>query len=144
MPRLLVSEVVRAAALADLEVDRLLDVTDAVHEGVPRRLRFPQRLDILAQELDVAPPVGAQLPLEAPASEGEEAGLRTLELLRRVEAILQVALEHVGPEVVAFNRQTLELEAAAGAEVVVRHEIARQLRRLLLLRPRQRFRVDDV
>src|SRR5207249_7057676 len=63
MTWLFVSRIERIAAFADVEVDRLLDVGDAVDEREPRRLRLPERFDILPQRVDVAPPVGGQLPL---------------------------------------------------------------------------------
>src|SRR6185295_8021541 len=104
------------AAPADLEVDRLLDVPDAVDEGVLRRLCLAERFDIRAEPVDVHAAVGAQLPLEPPFSEDEEAGLHVFVGLRGIEAVLQVALEGVGPQTVAVERQALELEPAIGAE----------------------------
>src|SRR5439155_8088789 len=118
----LVAKVVRAAAFADLQVHRLVDVAHAVHERVLRRLRLSQRLEIAAQRVDVTAAVGAELPLEAPTPEREESRLDPIEHLRGIESVLQVALEDVGPQIVLFDRQALELEAAARAEVVVRDE----------------------
>src|SRR5262245_50744308 len=118
MARLLGTEIVRTAAQADVQVDRLVDVGDAGHERVLRRLLLAQLLDVLAQAVDVAPPIGAQLPLESPAAERQQARLEPIEHLRRVEALLQIAREDVGPEILALDRHRLELEAAARTEVV--------------------------
>jgi hypothetical protein len=144
MARLLGAEVVRAAAPADLEVDRLLDVADAVDEGVLRRLRLAERFDVGAEGVDVAPAVGAQLPLEAPLPEDQQAGLEVVVGLCGIEPFLEIALEDVGPQTVAIDRQALQLQPAIRAEIVVGDEVARQLGRLLLLRAGQRFRDDDV
>src|SRR5262245_33384153 len=124
MSRRLVAEIVRAAALADAEVDRLLGVRHAMDERELRRLLLAQRLDLLAQSVDVAPPVGAQLPFESPSAKGEKTRLQLVELLRRIEAFFEVALEDVGPEILAFDRQALQRQAAVGTEVVVGDEIA--------------------
>src|SRR4030095_11420921 len=63
--------------------------------------------------------------------------------VRGVIAFLEVALKNVGPELDLRRRQTLQLEAAPGAEVVVRDELVRQGRLLLLLRPWPRLVAND-
>src|SRR6478736_9094357 len=129
MARRLVPKGVRAAPLADAEVDRCRDVADAVDERILGRLGLSQRLDVGAQAVDVAAAIGAQLPLQSPSAKREQPGLDAIEHLRRVEAVLQIALEYVGPQIVALDRQALQLEPAARTEVVVGHEVARQLPR---------------
>ncbi len=64
-------------------------------------------------------------------------------LARRVVGVEGVA-EHVGPERRALRGHALQLESAAGAEVVVGLELVRQVRRFLRLRARQRPGADDV
>ena len=44
----------------------------------------------------------------------------------------------------AVGREALELETAAGAEIIVGDELVRKVRWLLLLRPRERLRANDV
>ena len=69
-----VAEAQRVAAQVHLQVDRLLDVADAVHVGVTvRRQRLLRRLDVLAQALDQRAAIVAQPLFEAPAAEAEQA-----------------------------------------------------------------------
>jgi hypothetical protein len=96
MTRHFVAEIERASAPVDAQIDRRRDVGDAMHERIVRRLRGAQRFDVGAQILDVRPPFGAQLPLESPAAERQEARPRVAGL-RRIEPVLQIALEYVGP-----------------------------------------------
>src|SRR6185295_13488040 len=71
VPRSLVAKIVRTAALADAEIDRLLGIGDAVDERKLRWLFFAKRFDVLAQAVDVSAAVGAQLPLEPPSAKGQ-------------------------------------------------------------------------
>src|SRR5260221_3852268 len=127
----------------DPQIDWFAHVGDAMHERIVWRLRSAQPFYIGAQILDVGSPLGAQLPLESPTAKREESWLRVARL-RRIESILQIALEDVSPQILAIDRQVLQLEAATGTEIVVRHEVAWKLRRLFFLRTGQRLRGDDV
>ena len=77
--RLFIAEVVRAAPLADLQVDRLLDVGDAVDEGVASAAApCAASADVSAQPVHVGAAVDAQLPLQAPAAERQQPRLGTI------------------------------------------------------------------
>src|SRR5262249_13793476 len=141
--RRLVAEIVRTAAEADLQRLDLRRVADAVYVGILRRLLLPELLDIFLQRVDVGATLGAQLALEPPASEYEQARLHLVDV-RGIEAVREIALEEIDPQVLTFDRHRLQLEAAVRTEVVVGHEVAGQLRFLSLFRARQRLRLDDV
>ena len=64
--------------------------------------------------------------------------------MHRIEAVVELPREHVGPQVGPLDRHAFQLEAASGAEVVVGDEIARQLSRFLLLGAGQRLGRDDL
>src|SRR6266567_5126415 len=75
VPRHFVSKIVGAAALADFQVDRVFNVSDAVDVRKMRRLRGAPCLDIGPLILDVMAALGTQLPLESPAAERQQARL---------------------------------------------------------------------
>ncbi len=93
----LVAEPVRAAAEADLQVYDRVGVANAVHELILVTKGCSRGGDILSQAGDVPLALGAQLPLETPALEYQQPGLDVLRILRRIEPLLQVAAEDVGP-----------------------------------------------
>ncbi len=136
-----VAQAHRVAAQVHLQVDRLLDVANAVHVGVLRRQRLLHRLDVLAQAFDQRAAIAAEPLLEPPAGEAQQP--RPRRLAGRVIGI-EIAHEHVAPERGALRRHAAQLEAAARAEVVVGLELVGQVRRLLRLGRRQRPRLDDV
>ena len=146
MARHLVAEVVRVAALADLAGSTGFSTSrDAVHVGVLRRLRLAQRLDVGAQPVDVAPAVGAQLPLEAPAAEREQARLdrrpapardRTPSCRSRWKTSVQRLLRSTG--------RLFSSRPQPGQKSSLVTNSFGSLRRLLLLRAGQRLGADDV
>src|SRR5205814_3594384 len=103
-----------------------------------------QRLDVGAQILHIAAALRAQLTLESPAAERQEARPDSIARLCGIEPVLQIAHEDVRPEIRSIDRQALQLQTTARTEIVVRHEIAWQLRRLLFLGPGERLGRDDV
>ena len=115
----------RVAADADLQVRRLLDVPHAVDVRVLRRQRLLAASLMSARSASTcARRSPLKLPLEAPAAKRSTPGLMYSHA-RRLEAFREVALEDVGPELHLLGRQALQLEAAAGTEVVVGDELVR-------------------
>ncbi len=113
-----------------------------MHVGVLRRQRLLHRLDVLAQPLDEGAPIVAEPLLETPAAEAEQSRLRHLADHHVVG--LEVEDERVSIERGPLLRRAAELEAAAGAEVVVGLELVGLVGRLLRLGGGQRPRPDDV
>ena len=88
-----------------------------------RRQIFFHGFNIGAQRIDVSSPLRAQLPFERPASERQQAGLNPLRRLLWIVTLTQIAYEDVHPQIHLLNGHGLQLQAAAGTEIVVGNEL---------------------
>ncbi len=133
-----------AAADGHFQVDRGRGIfADAVHVRIRLGQGLLHRGNVIAQALDERPPVGSQLPLESPSTKREQSRLWGDSRPRVIRAI-QVARKHIRPQTHPIDRHRLQLEAAAGAEVVVGHEGVWFVQALFGLGAGQRLGRNDV